>query len=206
MQKFNKKDGKDSLLHDIEYTSSNCSYMQKRLNRWDVHTKIYIIEYSLFSIFLSIAPKYIPISGNILGGIEFLSSAVSIVILVVSLYVTLANYQKRAENALLILNKLKKMKKDVSSISDEDFSAKKYNKYSKRYYRVVRYMEVRDDLDFYRTCITLPSDEHPHMFTRSQKIYYKLSILIGFCFRVGIILIPIMFSGYLIYLYIMHFF
>ena len=50
------KTTKADILHDIDYTQSNCSYIQKRLNKWDIYTKIYIVEYSLFSIFFSMLP------------------------------------------------------------------------------------------------------------------------------------------------------
>lgn len=102
--KFLKRD----FLHDIDYTQSNCSYIQKRLNKWDIYTKIYIVEYSLFSIFFSMIPKYFTPSQDLLALLDFSSVSVSIVMLIFSLYVSLANYQKRAETAVDILNRLKK--------------------------------------------------------------------------------------------------
>lgn len=194
------KTTKADILHDIDYTQSNCSYIQKRLNKWDIYTKIYIVEYSLFSIFFSMLPKYFSLRTDILALLDFASISVSIVMLVVSLYVSLANYQKRAESALDVLNQLKKMKKDIAAIPEDRFTKKIYEKKSKRYYDIVQKLEIRDDLDFFRTCKANPKSDYPHPFGFWQEAYYRLAIVWNFIFPIIIFLIPFTATFYFWYM------
>ena len=190
---------KRDFLHDIDYTQSNCSYIQKRLNKWDVYTKIYIVEYSLFSIFFSMIPKYFTPSQDILALLDFSSVSVSIVMLIFSLYVSLANYQKRAETAVAILNRLKKMKKEITAFSEKEFE-EKHQYYLKKYNSIVRQMEIRSDLDFYRTCKDKHDPNYPHLFGFWQEAYYRGAIVWNFILPIVIFIFPFIVSFYLWYI------
>ncbi|WP_432748220.1 SLATT domain-containing protein [Pectinatus frisingensis] len=182
------------LLHDLDYTSKNCSRIYNRLKMYDVVSKKTIVIYSFFSIILSIMPKYFSISN--INLLDFLSVITSIALLIASLGVSLANYHDRAKNAMTCLNGLKRMKKALESTKDTDSGLTEKRDI---YNRIVQNMEIRTDLDFFKTC--KEDDFEYHSFPRYMNIYYYIKDLLINLFSVILNLLPFLPILYLLFIF-----
>lgn len=188
----NEKSLKD-LRHDLEYTISNCSNMHNRLCTSDRLSKFLIIEYSLFSIVNSLIPKYFSFitspdsQSRICSILDFVSVNVSIILLVASLYISLANYSDRITKAMTCLNKLKRLKKKLENFSPIDFTQETRNEYNE----IVDDMECRSDLDFYKTC-KVKNFIH-HNFSLQDHFLFQAQIFFFWLFRFLLVIFPLLF-------------
>ncbi|WP_270348973.1 SLATT domain-containing protein [Megamonas funiformis] len=164
------------LMHDLDYTASNASNMLNRLKNWDFLSKTIIIEYTVLTIINSLIPKYCSLSSTTITYLDFFNIIMSIITLVASLCVSIANYPARINNALINLNKLKRLKKTIEEnlyiINDSTYIKESHKKYTNDYHNIVDNMECRSNLDFFITC---QKDNFQYRsFTTCEKIYYTL--------------------------------
>ena len=77
----------------------------------------------------------------------------SIITLVASLCVSIANYPARINNALINLNKLKRLKKTIEEnlyiINDSTYIKESHKKYTNDYHNIVDNMECRSNFRFF---------------------------------------------------------
>lgn len=149
------KDGlREKFLKDIEYTSLNYSNMYDRLQMRNNWSKFFVVYYSVIAVINAILPKVFVIPDIYCTLLDFTSIVVSIIMLVASLSVSLANYSERSLKVMQGLDALKRLKKTLV-YSNEDLEKEDYKKYSEfltEYHGIVDNVELRTDYDFYRTC------------------------------------------------------
>ena len=149
------KDGlREKFLKDIEYTSLNYSNMYDRLQMRNNWSKFFVVYYSVIAVINAILPKVFVIPDIYCTLLDFTSIVVSIIMLVASLSVSLANYSERSLKVMQGLDALKRLKKTLV-YSNEDLEKEDYKKYREfltEYHGIVDKVELRTDYDFYRTC------------------------------------------------------
>ena len=147
------------LEKDIINTSKNYANMYDRLHRRNIMTKFLIVYYSVISILYAILPKYFILEEAIKNTLDFFSVIISIILLVSSLAVSMANYSIRETKAMKALDTLKRLKKEIQpenclkkEIQVEDCLKKdNYSNYIKKYHKTVDSMELRSNYDYYLT-------------------------------------------------------
>lgn len=152
----------ESIRRDIEVTASNYAQMHERLQLRDSASKFFVTYYSVFAILFSLIPFFFgeQIANRAL--FDFLTISMSIVVLVVSLLISFAKYSERALQAVKALDDLKRLKKELSKYTEADLwedECKKYDSYVTRYHQIVDNMELRTDIDYYRTCKMLSTKD-----------------------------------------------
>lgn len=159
---MNDKDTKTSLLEsiqrDVELTTSNYAQMHERLRLRDKASKFFVTYYSVFAILFSLIPFFFAERIEQRASFDFLTISISIVVLVASLFISLAKYSERALRAVEALDNMKRLKKELSIIEETDLwqdDCAKYKSYVKIYHQIVDCMELRTDIDYYRTCKNL---------------------------------------------------
>lgn len=142
---------KEKLENDIKFTSGNYANMYTRLKLRDNISKFLIVYYSVIAVINAIIPKvFVDISADKKILLDFLSLLISIILLVASLSVSLANYSERCTKAMQGLNKLKRMKKMLSAM--DAFDVFNYRESIAYYHEIVDNIELRTDYDYYLTC------------------------------------------------------
>lgn len=167
----NNKKLKESLEKDIKYTSANYANMHDRLQIRDNISKFLIVYYSVIGIINSILPKYWVSFVDRTNIFDFSAVIISIILLVASLSVSLANYSERTIKAVVALDKLKRMKKEIVIYSEDDLIENDYKLFkelTQKYHDIVDNMELRSDFDYYKTCKNLNTDRE--RFTIGQCI------------------------------------
>ena len=157
---------KESFIHDLKLTYKNYANMYSRLQLRNHMASILIVYYSILSIILALIGKYFQISLASKNILEFASIFTAIIILVSSLMISMANYPSRIQKAVEAIDSLKKMKKEVEA-TDNDFSLPEYKDYIGKFHEIVDKMELRSDIDFYRTSKSV--NEHVTYFSRPQR-------------------------------------
>lgn len=150
----------DSIRRDIEVTASNYAQMHDRLRLRDGASKLFVTYYSVFAILFSLMPFFFEKQITYRALFDFLTVSMSIVVLVSSLLISFAKYSERALQAVKSLDNLKRLKKELSKYTDDDMwddECKRYNNCVKRYHQIVDHMELRTDIDYYRSCKNLSS-------------------------------------------------
>ena len=148
----------DSIRRDIVITASNYAQMHDRLRLRDGASKLFVTYYSVFAILFSLMPFFFEEQITHRALFDFLTVSMSIVVLVASLLISFAKYSERALQAVKALDDLKRLKKELSKYTDDDMwddECKRYNSCVKRYHQIVDRMELRTDIDYYRSCKNL---------------------------------------------------
>ena len=191
MEEKIKKEIKEKFLIDIKYERNVCSSMYERFHKWDAFTKMYLIEYPFFCILSSILPQYVPFDSWNESLLEFMLVSLSIILLIASVCVTFANFQKRAEKTLYIIKKWEKFMNDISANLDDSFE---YEDYLNRYHQIASRMECPDKIDIYTARKACNEDGYIHeskRLTRWQKGYYYVYNICDVIFPRILCLLPI---------------
>lgn len=194
----NDKKLKNSLEKDINYTSRNYANMYDRLLLRDNVSKFFIVYYSIIAIVNSILPKYIQDIANKSYIFDFSSVIISIILLVVSLSVSLANYPERKLKAMIALDKLKRMKKDIGIYSEDELVVDKHKLFkeiTQKYHEIVDNMELRSDYDYYKTCKSLNTDRE--RFNIGQCIKVCSLHIIEILIYLALTILPVVFYFYM---------
>jgi len=178
-----------SLQHDIEYTTENYANIYNRLKDSDFVFKVFLIEYSICAIINALIPKFFSLNDNLKNILDFTSVVISIILLVASLSISLANYSDRIQKSMNAVNKLKRMKKALSSFDEKDFNKLKYEEYTKKYHEIVDNMEFRNNIDFFKTCKRF--NVINERFNWIKRFKYNLYIILLDVFYYFILLLPI---------------
>lgn len=122
-------------------TLSNYSNMNKRLEHKKKIAETILVYYSVAIIILSITAKYFPnfVNADIA---EYFGIVCSIVLLAYSLVNNTAKYDRRIAECQRVINGVKTLKREINA-DIETFKDK--------YYRLIDNVEIRDDIDFFRT-------------------------------------------------------
>ncbi len=140
---------KEILEKDLLATSTNYANMYDRLHRRNTITKFLIVYYSVIAILYTILPKYFIYEEAIKNILDFCSVVISIILLVASLSVSMANYSARETRIIQSIDLLKRLKKELQAkhiINKKDFF-----RYINRYHEIVDSMELRTNYDYYLT-------------------------------------------------------
>ena len=179
---------KESIENDITMTCSNYTKMHSRLQLRNNMASILIVYYSILSIILGLINRYFTISELADSVLDFSAILTTIIILVSSLMISLANYSTRIQRAVSAIDKLKKMKKEIKALSG-GMDEESYKKRIIEYHSIIDQMELRSDIDFYRTCIQKKKTED--YFTGLQKFVLSCEIIIERLFYLCLIVGPI---------------
>lgn len=186
----------NAIQRDIEVTSSNYAQMYERLHLRDCASKFFVTYYSVFAILFSLTPFFFGEQIKYRALFDFLTVSMSIVVLVASLLISFAKYSERALNAVKALDDLKRLKKELFKYNDADLwkdECKIYDAYVKRYHQIVDCMELRTEMDYYRSCIKLSNKEgfkdrwenlswYNKIFANLARIFDYIEYLILFLF------------------------
>lgn len=150
----------ESIKRDIEFTSGNYAQMYKRLKTNDMASRFFVVYYSTVSIIYGLFPLFFKEKIVSLSVLNFFMISLSIIVLIASLLISLAQYGERSKKAMTGLDQLKQLKKRLQY--DEDcYLIKKdcidYKKVIEDYHKIVDDVELRSDLDYFRTCKELNS-------------------------------------------------
>lgn len=137
------------LEKDIINTSKNYANMYDRLHRRNIITKFLIVYYSVISILYAILPKYFILEETVKNTLDFFSVVISIILLVSSLAVSMANYSIRETKVMKALDTLKRLKKEIQA--EDCIKKDNYSNYIKKYHKTVDSMELRSNYDYYLT-------------------------------------------------------
>lgn len=151
----------ESLKRDIAFTSGNYGQMHDRLILRDWVSRIAIVYYSLVTIGYAVLSVCFTVSNE--GLLNFVSICVSVITLVASLMISFARYSERATKVMQALDRIKRIKKELVKYSFADLCKDDYTLYDKfveKYHAIVDEVELRADVDYYRTCKTLKSNPH----------------------------------------------
>lgn len=150
----------DNLKRDIAFTAGNYGQMYDRLLLRDRVSRIAIVYYSIVTIIYALFSAYFTVNHK--DGLEFFSICVSIVSLVASLMISFAKYPERVLKAMKALDNMKRLKKELAKYSCADLYAEEYKLYDdfiNRYHTIVDEVELRAEIDYYRTCKCLKKKE-----------------------------------------------
>ena len=149
----------NSLKRDIALTSGNYAQMHDRLILRDWVSRIAIVYYSLVTIVYAVLSLCFTVSNK--GLLDFVSICVSIITLVASLMISFARYAERAPKVMQALDGIKRIKKELAKYSCADLCDKDYALYDsfvEKYHAIVDEVEIRAEVDYYRTCKTLKNN------------------------------------------------
>lgn len=185
---------KEFLEKDIKYTSGNYANMHDRLKIRDNMSKFLIIYYSIIGIINSLLPKYMVKFVLETDILNFSALIISIILLVASLYVSLAKYSERTIEAMSALDNLKRMKKEIIMYSEDDLMKDEYKLFKEltyKYHNIVDNMELRTDFDYYKTCKSLNTAREK--FTTLQEIMVHVPYVLEKLLYLILIIIPFVF-------------
>lgn len=154
---MNKQKLLTSIKRDIEFTSGNYAQMYNRLKLNDSISKFLITYYSTVSIIYGLFPLFFEDKIVYLTGLDFLMMSLSVVVLIASLLISFAQYGERSKQVMTGLDRLKRLKKELLQYSDDNFTKELYKKFIDEYHGIVDSIELRSDLDYFRTCKELNS-------------------------------------------------
>lgn len=146
----------ESLKRDIAFTSGNYGQMHDRLILRDWASRIAIVYYSLVTIIYAVLSLCFTVSNE--GLLDFVSICVSLITLVASLMISFARYSERAPKVMQALDRIKRIKKELAKYSFADLCKNDYALYDsfvEKYHATVDEVELRSEIDYYRTCKTL---------------------------------------------------
>lgn len=150
-----KADLLESIRQDIEVTTSNYAQMHERLRLRDGASKLFVTYYSVFAILFSLMPFFFGEQIAYRPLFDFLTISMSIIVLVASLLISFAKYSERSLQAVKALDDLKRLKKELSKYTADDMrdnECKRYDNCVERYHQIVDRMELRTEIDYYRSC------------------------------------------------------
>ena len=147
---------KESIKRDIEFTSGNYAQMYKRLRSNDMASRFFTVYYSTVSIIYGLFPLFFEDKIISLSMLNFLMISLSVVVLIASLLISLAQYGERSKKVMNGLDQLKQLKKRLQ-YSDYKNKDVDYQKMIDDYHEIVDSIELRLDLDYFRTCKELNS-------------------------------------------------
>ena len=131
--------------------------MYNRLKLNDSISKFLITYYSTVSIIYGLFPLFFEDKIVYLTGLDFLMMSLSVVVLIASLLISFAQYGERSKQVMTGLDRLKRLKKELLQYSDDNFTKELYKKFIDEYHGIVDSIELRSDLDYFRTCKELNS-------------------------------------------------
>lgn len=163
----------------MDRTQSNFANQLKRLSRDSKRADSILIYYSMAIIIYSLSIKFYP---HYFGGswMSFSSIIMSIIVLIYSIINSKAQYPERIYKIQVALNEVKRLKREVGDLPDEPDTPKvhcgklegrdiafqlepipqkdyveRLEQIKREYNNVVNGVEIRDDLDFYLTIVSL---------------------------------------------------
>ena len=192
---MNKQKLLTSIKRDIEFTSGNYAQMYNRLKLNDSISKFLITYYSTVSIIYGLFPLFFEDKIVYLTGLDFLMMSLSVVVLIASLLLSFAQYGERSKQVMTGLDRLKKLKKELLQYSDDNFTKELYKKFIDEYHGIVDSIELRSDLDYFRTCKELNSrgkyTESWQQISCLNKLIMYMVPIFKFLFFFALFLFPI---------------
>lgn len=188
----------ETLKRDIAFTSGNYGQMYNRFLRRDWASRLLIVYYSIVTIVYTLCSVCFPNYFTNSNLLNFCSICVSIVALVASLMVSFAKYAERSLEAMKALDSIKRLKKELAKYSDADLFNNKYEIYDdfvKRYHEIVDRVELRADVDYFRTCKSYKNHENYSdswkRLNRFQQVIAHTACLIEYGIYVALAIAPI---------------
>ena len=192
---MNKQKLLTSIKRDIEFTSGNYAQMYNRLKLNDSISKFLITYYSTVSIIYGLFPLFFEDKIVYLTGLDFLMMSLSVVVLIASLLISFAQYGERSKQVMTGLDRLKRLKKELLQYSDDNFTKELYKKFIDEYHGIVDSIELRSDLDYFRTCKELNSrgkyTESWQQISCLNKLIMYMVPIFKFLFFFALFLFPI---------------
>ena len=192
---MNKQKLLTSIKRDIEFTSGNYAQMYNRLKLNDSISKFLITYYSTVSIIYGLFPLFFEDKIVYLTGLDFLMMSLSVVVLIASLLISFAQYGERSKQVMTGLDRLKRLKKELLQYSDDNFTKELYKKFIDEYHGIVDSIELRSDLDYFRTCKELNSrgkyTESWQQISCLNKLIMYMVPIFKFLFYFALFLFPI---------------
>ena len=192
---MNKQKLLTSIKRDIEFTSGNYAQMYNRLKLNDSISKFLITYYSTVSIIYGLFPLFFEDKIVYLTGLDFLMMSLSVVVLIASLLISFAQYGERSKQVMTGLDRLKQLKKELLQYSDDNFTKELYKKFIDEYHGIVDSIELRSDLDYFRTCKELNSrgkyTESWQQISCLNKLIMYMVPIFKFLFFFALFLFPI---------------
>ena len=192
---MNKQKLLTSIKRDIEFTSGNYAQMYNRLKLNDSISKFLITYYSTVSIIYALFPLFVEDKIVYLTGLDFLMMSLSVVVLIASLLISFAQYGERSKQVMTGLDRLKRLKKELLQYSDDNFTKELYKKFIDEYHGIVDSIELRSDLDYFRTCKELNSrgkyTESWQQISCLNKLIMYMVPIFKFLFFFALFLFPI---------------
>ena len=192
---MNKQKLLTSIKRDIEFTSGNYAQMYNRLKLNDSISKFLITYYSTVSIIYGLFPLFFEDKIVYLTGLDFLMMSLSVVVLIASLLISCAQYGERSKQVMTGLDRLKRLKKELLQYSDDNFTKELYKKFIDEYHGIVDSIELRSDLDYFRTCKELNSrgkyTESWQQISCLNKLIMYMVPIFKFLFFFALFLFPI---------------
>lgn len=192
---MNKQKLLTSIKRDIEFTSGNYAQMYNRLKLNDSISKFLITYYSTVSIIYGLFPLFFEDKIVYLTGLDFLMMSLSVVVLIASLLISFAQYGERSKQVMTGLDRLKRLKKELLQYSDDNFTKELYKKIIDEYHGIVDSIELRSDLDYFRTCKELNSrgkyTESWQQISCLNKLIMYMVPIFKFLFFFALFLFPI---------------
>ena len=179
---------KASLEKDIKLTCSNYTNMHARLQLRNNMASVLIVYYSIVTIVFSIIGRYFSISELSNTVLDFSAVLTAIVILVSSLMISMANYSFRIRDAVIAIDSLKKMKKEIQAKAGT-MEQDEYDEYIEKYHEIIDKMELRSETDFFRTCFK--EKKTKEYFTKIQRFVLACEIIFERCFYLCLIVAPV---------------
>lgn len=192
---MNKQKLLTSIKRDIEFTSGNYAQMYNRLKLNDSISKFLITYYSTVSIIYGLFPLFFEDKIVYLTGLDFLMMSLSVVVLIASLLISFDQYGERSKQVMTGLDRLKRLKKELLQYSDDNFTKELYKKFIDEYHGIVDSIELRSDLDYFRTCKELNSrgkyTESWQQISCLNKLIMYMVPIFKFLFFFALFLFPI---------------
>lgn len=182
---------KESINRDIEFTSGNYAQMYKRLKLNDMASRFFMVYYSTVSIIYGLFPLFFEERIASLSILNFLMISLSIIVLIASLMISFAQYSERSKKVMNGLDQLKRLKKLLQY--DECLN---YRGVIDKYHKIVDNIELRSDVDYFRTCKELNSRgkyaDSWEKISLLNKFSMYASSMLKFLFFLVLFLFPIM--------------
>lgn len=196
--KAEKTDLLASIQRDVEVTASNYAQMYERLHMRDSASKFFVTYYSVFAILFSLIPFFFGEQITYRPRFDFLTISMSIVVLFASLLISVAKYSERALQAVKALDDLKRLKKDLSKYTADDMrdnECKQYDSCVERYHQIIDRMELRTEIDYYRSCKKLSTKtgfkERWEKLSCFNKCLANFARMLEYCGYVLLLLFPL---------------
>lgn len=142
----------ESIKKDYEMTAGNYAQLHDRLLFQKNITNFFLIYYSIIGIVTTLIMKYFNFNDSVISALEFSSIIISVILLTCSILIGFANYSHRIEKAIKALDFMKRCKKELIEFSEIGLNIDDYKKRLDDYHKIVDEMELRTEIDFYKSC------------------------------------------------------